>query len=51
MEPIVSFRCTQDDKDRLDRIAAQKRMNLSSLVKIVLFSNLDWFEKVTERTD
>jgi hypothetical protein len=47
-DPVISFRCTPKDKQRLVDLAAEKRMNISSLVKAVLFANLDWFEKATE---
>ena len=49
MTDIVSFRCEPEDKLRLERLSQERRMSISSLVKVVLFQNLDWFEKATER--
>jgi hypothetical protein len=51
MDPTIGFRCTKEDRARLEDLARRRRMNLSSLVKAVLFANLDWFEKATERND
>ena len=51
MTDVVSFRCELEDKLRLERLSQERRMSISSLVKVVLFQNLDWFEKATERTN
>jgi predicted transcriptional regulator len=48
MTNVVSFRCEPEDKLRLERLARERRMSISSLVKVVLFQNLDWFKKVTQ---
>jgi hypothetical protein len=50
MTDIVSFRCEPEDKRKLESLARERRMNISNLVKVVLFQNLDWFEKATERS-
>jgi hypothetical protein len=40
MDPIVSFRCSPEDKKLLVAAARKNRMNLSDLIRFMLFGNL-----------
>jgi hypothetical protein len=40
MDPIVNFRCSPEDKELLVATACKHRMNLSDLIRFVLFGNL-----------
>jgi hypothetical protein len=41
MDPIVSFRCSPKDKELLVAAAHKHRMNLTDLIRFVLFGNLE----------
>jgi hypothetical protein len=40
MDPIVNFRCRAADKELLVATARKHRINLSDLIRLVLFRNI-----------
>lgn len=42
---FVGFKVTLEDRQHLDRVCAENRINLSNLIRVLVFQNLDDFGK------
>lgn len=45
MKTVVNFKVDLEDKARLEAIAKNKRLDVSNMIRLILFANLDRFDK------